>query len=571
MANISRKNFFSILKEDLVEEKISHKEYTFKDPSNKDIPRHLQKTSTGIGTYSGPWGETQIIHLLRRTLFGFSKDDITFFKNKSLSECVQQLLDVSSVQPEPPLNNYGNNANQNDPAVPFGQTWVNAAINPNLEGARINSFKSWWAGLMLNQDRNIREKMTLFWHHHFATEALVVQDSRFIYKHNSLLRSNCLGNFKDFVKQVTLDPAMLVYLNGNQNTKTAPDENYSRELQELFTIGKGLANHYTESDVKEAARVLTGWRTNRTGISTFFDSSKHDIGNKSFSSFYNNYTIVGKSGLNAGNLELDELLNMIFNHNEVSKHVVRKIYRFFVYYVIDENVEKNVIEPLATLFRNNNYNIKLLMETLLKSEHFYDVLNNGCMIKNPLDHVIGLAKQTKLLFPNSSNIQTQYAHWQYTMQYAAVLSMHLGDPPSVAGWPAYYQNPQYYELWINSDSLPKRNLLCDYILYTGYSRFGHKLMIDVISFAESLTNPANPNDLLNEVIKLIYPSDISIETKTFIKNAILLSGQTGDYIWTDAWNAYVANPDNTMNRDAVKVRLQALLKYLMGQAEYQLH
>ncbi|MCG9879306.1 MAG: DUF1800 domain-containing protein [Bacteroidia bacterium] len=571
MASISRKNFLSLISEEVIDKEPLIKDYPFKDPSNKDLPRHLQKTSSGIGAYSGPWGETQIIHLLRRTLFGFSKDDLTFFKGKNLTECVQLLLDVSSVQPAPPVNNYGNNANQNDPAVPYGETWVNAAINPNLEGARINSFKSWWLGLMVNQERNIREKMTLFWHHHFATEALVVQDSRFIYKHNALLRSMCLGNFKDFVKQITLDPAMLVYLNGNQNTKTAPDENYARELQELFTIGKGLAIHYTESDVKEAARVLTGWRTNRTGIGSFFDSTKHDTGNKTFSSFYNNYVITGKSGSNAGNIELDDLLQMIFNHTEVSKHIVRKIYRFFVYYVIDENVEKNVIEPLALLFRNNNYNIKIVMETLLKSEHFYDVLNNGCMIKNPIDHLVGLSRQTKLVFPNSSNPQTQYAHWQYAMQYAAILSMHIGDPPAVAGWPPYYQNPQYYELWINSDSLPKRNLACDSLLYTGYTRFGFKLMIDVLSFAQNLTNPANPNDLLNEIIKLIYPSDLSSETKTFIKNSILLSGQTGDYIWTDSWNAYVANPDNVMTKDAVKVRLQALLKYLMGQAEYQLH
>jgi len=571
MAKISRKAFFSAAGSEVFQSESPLKEYPYIDPSNQHIPRHLQKTSTGIGTYTGPWGDAQILHLLKRSLFGVSKADLTHFKGKSLSECIDQLINFSNTPPPPPLNNYGNNANQNDPAVPFGQTWVNAAVNPNLEGARIFSFKSWWTSLMLNQDRNIREKMTLFWHNHFASESLVVQDSRFVYKHNALLRSMCLGNFKEFVKQVTIDPAMLLYLNGNQNTKTAPDENYARELQELFTIGKNLSSHYTEEDVRAAARVLTGWRINRNGISSFFDSTKHDTTSKVFSSFYNNYNLVGRSGVNAGNLELDDLLNMIFAHPEVAKHIVRKLYRFFVYYVIDESVETNVIEPLANLFRNNNYNIKIVVETLLKSEHFYDPLNMGCIIKSPMDHLIGLARQTNIQFPDNSNLQTQYAHWQYVMQYGSILSQHLGDPPSVAGWPAYYEDPQYYEIWINSDSLPKRNLVCDQMIYTGYSRFGFKLAIDTIAFAESLQNPANPNDLLQEIIQLLYPSNLSENTKTFIKNSILLSGQTGDYIWTDAWNAYKANPNNTQLKDTIKIRLQSLLKYLMGQAEYQLH
>ena len=570
MAKISRKAFFSAASSEFLNTESPLKEYPYQDPSNQNLPRHLQKTSTGIGAYAGPWGNDQIMHLLKRSLFGVSKADFNYFKGKSLSECVNILINYDPTPPAPPLNNYGNNANQNDPAVPYGQTWVNAAINPNLEGARIFSFKSWWTSLMLNQDRNIREKMTLFWHNHFATESLVVQDSRYVYKHNTLLRANCLGNFKDFVKQITIDPAMLDYLNGNQNTKTAPDENYARELQELFTIGKNLSIHYSEEDVKAAARVLTGWRTNRTGINSFFDATKHDTESKVFSSFYNNYTVIGRSGSNAGNLELDDLLTMIFSQAELAKHIVRKLYRFFVYYIIDESVERNVIEPLANQFRSNNYNIKIVLETLLKSEHFYDPLNRGCMIKSPLDHLIGIAKQTKLQYPDASNVQTQYAHWQYTMQYGTILNQHLGDPPNVAGWPAYYEDPQYYEIWINSDSLPKRNLACDQLLYTGFSRFGFKLVIDCLAFAEDMQNPSNPNDLLNEIIQLMYPSDLSVNTKNFIKNSILLSGQTGDYIWTDAWNAYKANPSNTMLKDAVKIRIQALLKYLMGQAEYQL-
>ncbi|OYU96535.1 MAG: hypothetical protein CFE21_09125 [Bacteroidetes bacterium B1(2017)] len=566
MAKITRKEFLNIRGS----EPSVDKTYPYVDPSNKDLPRHLQKTSTGINPYQGTWGDAQIMHLLRRTLFGVSKADLDFFKTKTMVQSVDFLLTLPTNPPPPPLNHYGYNTGQADPDVANGETWVNAPANPNLNGARIQSLKFWWAGLMLNQDRSLREKMTLFWHNHFSTEMISVQEARLSYKHHALLRSMCLGNFKELVKQISIDPAMLIYLNGEKNTKTAPDENYGRELQELFTVGKDLTAHYTEEDVKQAARVLTGWRTNRAGLTSFFDSTKHDTGNKTFSSFYNSTTITGRSNSQAGLDELNDLLTMIFAQQEVAKYICRKLYRYFVYYVIDESVETNVIVPLANLFRNNNYELKIVVETLLKSEHFYDVLNQACMIKQPVDHVVGLARQTNLVYPSASNVQVLYGHWQITQQYPLILGQDIGDPPNVAGWPAFYQEPQYYELWINSDSLPKRNSLCDYLLYSGYTKFSYKLIIDCVGFAEQFPNASNPNLLLDQILQLLYPVDISSTVKTTLKTSFLLSGQSSDSYWTDAWNAYLAAPTDLAKKAAVNSRLQALLKYVMGQAEYQL-
>lgn len=566
MEKISRKDFLEfktptepVLKND-----------TYVDPSNKDLPRHLQKTSTGVNTYTGTFGDAQLMHLLRRTMFGVKKQDLDYFRGKTMVQVVDELLTLPSNPPPPPLNHYGYNAAMADPDVPNGTTWVNAPNNPLLNGARIQSLKFWWAGLCLNQDRSIREKMTLFWHNHFATEAITVQDSRFSYRHVALLRSMCLGNFKEFVKQITIDPAMLIYLNGDKNTKTAPDENYGRELQELFTVGKDLPNHYTEDDVKAAARVLTGWRNNRLTSTSFFDVTKHDTGNKTFSAFYNNTVITGRSNSTAGLDELNDLLNMIFAQQEVAKYICRKLYRFFVYYVIDESVENNVIVPLANLFRTSNYDIKPVIDKLLKSEHFYDSLNMGCMIKAPLDHVMGMARQMNIQYPDPSNVQQLYGHWQMAQQYALVLSQDLGDPPNVAGWPAYYEDPQYYELWINSDSLPKRNSLADYLVYIGYTRFGYKVMIDAPVFASQFSTPADPNALINQLTALVYPMDPSATIKSYLKTTFLLSGQASDSYWTDAWNAYAAAPTDAAKKAAVNSRLQALLKYMFGQAEYQL-
>lgn len=568
MASLNRKQFF----QNLATEALTEKElpvYPYKDPSNKDVPKTLRKTSTGISPYQGPWTETEIKHLCRRVLFGVSKADIDFFKTKTMNQSVDALLNFSATDPEPPLNNYSANVNFPDANVPLGQTWVNANENGLLSGVRRASFKAWWMGLMINQERTIREKMTLFWHHHFATESSIIQLARFTYDHHKMLRQNCLGNFKNLTRLVSTDCAMLVYLNGEKNTKTAPDENFGRELQELFTVGKDLPNNYTEEDVKAAARIMTGWRNNRTGYTSFFDSTKHDSTNKQFSAFYNNTVITGKTGT-AGATELDDLINMIFNHEEVAKYICRKIYRFFVYYVIDENVETNVIVPLATIFRNSGYNIKTVMDTLLKSEHFYDSLNRGCVIKSPTDHLVGIARTFNILLPSPTNVTQTYSHLGYIQQIGMVLGQDIGDAPNVAGWAAYWQSPQYYELWINSDSLPKRNQICDGLIYTGINRQGFKLIIDPIAFVGQFNTPENPNELINQIVSLIYAIDVSVATKTQLKTAFLLSGQESDYYWTDAWSAYVSAPTDTAKKQAVYTRLQGLFKYLMGLAEFQL-
>ncbi|HCP93556.1 MAG TPA: hypothetical protein DIU05_05930 [Bacteroidetes bacterium] len=570
MAKISRRIFLKDAATTIVQEKPTFATIDYIDPSNKTLPRHLAKTSTGLTEYTGLFNEAQILHLLRRTLLGLSKADVDFFKTKTMSEAVDSILNIPPNPPPPPLNNYGNNANTADPTVPFGQTWVNAAVNPNLEGARMSSFKSWWIRLMLTPNRNISEKMTLFWHNHFATQTTIVQDSRYVYKHHSLLRANCLGDFKELVKQVTIDPAMLVYLNGEDNTKKSPDENYGRELQELFTIGKDIAEHYTEDDVKAAARVLTGWRNSRTNIASFFDTTKHDTNNKQFSSFYNNTVINGRTGTNAGMDELNDMLNMIFAHQETSKYICRKLYRYFIYYVIDESVETNVIEPLAKAFRDSNYDIKVVVSKLLKSEHFFDPLNMGCMIKQPIDQVIGSSRMMELVFPDASNIQTQYAHWIYLQQFSALCGQDIGDPPNVAGWPAYYEDPQFYELWINSDTLPKRNLYNDTMLYNGFNRFSFKLIYDTISFVNQFPNPEDPNALISAISTLCHPVPLSQASKDTIKKAYLLSGQDSDIYWTDAWNTYKNNPTNAAAKKTITDRLQAMMKYMFGLAEYQL-
>lgn len=523
------------------------------------------RTHSGLTEYTGTFGEAEVLHLLKRTTFGATKDDLDYFKTKTMTQAVDELLDVDYTPPSPPINNY-NTGTSIDPIIAPGQTWVNN-YNGNFNGQRVSSFKRWWMGQMINQDRTIRERMVLFWHNHFATETNVYGWPNMAYNQNKLLRDNVLKNFKTLVKAVSIDAAMLIYLNGERNTKTAPDENYSRELQELFTLGKGPDSQYTEDDVIQGARVLTGFRVNRSNGTVYFDPSRHDTENKTFSSFYNGTTIYGKTGAD-GATELDAMVDMIFTQVEVAKYIARKVYRWFVYYEIDAATEANVITPLAATFRNSGYEIKPMLEQLFKSEHFFDTVNRGALIKSPIDFAVGMMRQfeisTNADFPDGNDYVEQYYMWYLLQYYSAIQQQDIGDPPSVAGWQAYYQVPQFHELWINSETLPNRNKVSDYIATTGFTYNGFKMKIDPAKLASKFSTVADPGDFIDDLVAFFFTLDVTAPQKDYMKS-ILLGGQSQDYYWTNEWNAYLNSQPNS-----AELKLTLLFKYIMNLSEYQL-
>ncbi|MFN8250678.1 MAG: DUF1800 domain-containing protein [Ferruginibacter sp.] len=539
---------------------------------NSPVSFSPSRTLSGINPYTGAWGTNEVIHLLKRTMFGAKKADVDYFLTKTMSQAVDELLNPTAADPAPPVKEYATSANATTPDsnIAQGTTWIND-INSDgtVQGQRRASYKKWWTGVMLNQDRSIREKMILFWVNHFGNESNDVGNANWIYKQHALLRQYCLGNFKQLMHDITIDVAMLRYLNGYLNTATAPDENYGRELQELFTVGKGPDSHYTESDVKEAAKVLTGWQVNGTTYQSVFTSGRHSTANKTFSSFYGNTVITGRTGATAGELELNDLLNMIFSSSEVAKFMVRKLYRWFVYYDIDAGTEANVISPLADIFRQNNYNIKPVLTVLFKSEHFFDVLNQGCMIKTPADIVIGSMREFDTKMPALSDWDTNYGHWNTLYAHMTNQGLNLHDPPNVAGLPAYYQEPLFHEIWITTDSLPKRNQYTDIMTSTGYSRNSFRMQFDFVTWAKTLPNPGNPNDLVDDALKYLYRISLSPQVKQQLKSQMLLTGQQYDYYWTNAWMAYIASP-TAANLNIVNTRLKALFQYLMNLSEYQL-
>lgn len=515
----------------------------------------------GLTPYNGNWTVNEVAHLLKRTMFGAIKTDIDYFLSLSPGAAVDELLN-NVTTPSPPVRDYGLLEDEgvfyDDLGVAIGQTWVNdpnTASYPEVRGQinsrRVSSLKKWWSGLIINQNRSIQEKMVLFWHHHFSIQESEVGNAQILYRHHNLLRTNALGNFKTLVREVTIDPAMLIHLNGYLNSRQAPDENYARELQELFAVGKGDDSLYTEDDVIAAARVLTGWRINDNPLGSYLDTGAHDTGSKIFSAFYNNTTINGSTD---PDMELDALIDMIFNTTEAARFICRKLYKWFVYYEIDDATETDVIIPMAQVLQSNNYDVRPALSILFKSEHFYDVLNQACYIKNPFDIIVGTLREFNVNFPAYTDYSTGYPLFNSIYQNAAEMQQELFQPPDVSGWPSYYQEPMHYELWVNSNSLPKRADFTDALV--------NDAVIDVRAFANYSSNPSDPNQLIDDVTALLLRYPLSANSKTYVKTHFLTNNTTDDTIWTNAWNSN--------NNTVINTSLREMFKFLMNLPEFHL-
>lgn len=536
-----------------------------------------------ITPYTGPFGRPELQHLLRRTLFGCTVADRAHFEGMSLSAVVDELLSYTN-DTTPPIRAYADengNVNGIDPTVPFGSTWVNSAQGPDPDTdvieVRIRSWAAWWMGLMVGQQRNLREKLTVFWHNHMPTQVAIVYQSEMQYSMNQLLRTHSKGNFRQLIHDVTLEPAMLYYLNGYLNVAAAPDENYARELLELFTLGQGSG--YTEDDVQAAARVLTGWTFTQENAGqptlpqALFFPPNHTTTNKQFSAFFNNTVIQGQSGVNAGENELNALLDMILANAECSRFICRELYRFFVHGDISQQAETDVIEPLAQLFRDHvdaPDQIAIVMRALLTSDHFFSPVIRGCMVKSPIDLVVGDYRLFQFPQPDGPLYEARYHVNLEHFWLAAYAGQNLLEPPNVAGWPAYYLFPSYDELWLDTATFPQRNNSLLAVIYGTVETPGNTVLpdnanlqfgVDIVAFAQQLSDPADPNTLIQDLCDLLYVNPISATVKQQLKQGYLLFGQLSDVYWTEAYEAYIADP-NTTNMTAQLV--PEILRWLIG-------
>lgn len=527
----------------------------------------LPPVNATLAPYTGAWNFEQAAHLLRRTTFAPSLAQIKEVVELGLDATIQQLFQELPL-PDPPVNYYNRNE-----VVHIGETWVNKPyLGNNISISRERSLQSWTLELLLTEGISIREKLTLFWHNHFAINE--IQDSTFVYKYITLLRTNAWGNFRDLVKEVTIDPAMLRFLNGNQNRKGAPNENYARELMELFTIGKGDQvgpgdyTTFTEQDVAEMARALTGWRDRgylmedaSEKVEAYFTANRHDQTPKRLSHRFNNEVIT-----DMGDQEYAHVVDIIFQQREVARFICRKFYRWFVYYKIDATVEAEVIEPMAQILIDNNFEVKPVLEALLKSEHFFNILSVGPMIKNPIDFIISVIKPLNLTLP--SDIEKRYETLRDFFNETGPMQMQYYNPPEVAGWKPYYQKPAFYRIWINSSTLNRRMAFVDNTIYNGSSMVNGKMQLDVLAFVKNLEDPYDPNKVVERIAQIYMPQPLTQGQLTSLKE-ILLPGLP-DYEWGVEFSDHVANPGDTQLANALDSKLRDLIATMMKMAEFYL-
>lgn len=545
---------------------------------------------------TGALGLKNAGHLLRRATFGPTQKNINDFSQLTVDQAIE-ILFQEMPEPEPPI----------DPLT--GDNWFNPKPGPdnspedNLRGY----FMTWHLELMRNETPNVRERIVWFLHAHMPVSFSKVEWSTPVYYQNKLYRHFAFGSFKQLFTKLVIDNAMLWYLDNTLNYATDPNENFAREMLELYTIGKGPQiapgdyTNYTEDDVKEAARVLTGWVVDmelntydpellpQTKIAQGYVytwgndnlAALHDAGVKTFSDKFQNTqiqpneVISGYATEDATKDELNQLMNMVFSQDETARYLVRKIYRLFVYYKITDEVEQDIIEPLAQTLRQNNYSISEVLKRLFKSQHFYDMDNSqtednhiGSLIKSPVDLLIGTVRFFNIEPPQ--NLEKKYELYDFFIQYLYVMGISYYHPDDVAGFPAYFQEPNYNRNWITSTNLAYRYYMI-WPFIEGIKNANDEILAQIdllnwVSNSNNISNPADATVLVTELTEGLFAAQLPAERFDYFLNAVFLE-DLSLYYWTNEWENY----QNGGSDEIVKALLTRLLWALMQTPEAQLY
>lgn len=526
-------------------------------------------------------------HLLRRASFNYSKSTIDAIARLTPLQAVEQLLKPTTnklLEPYDPLPKDN----------PDGY-WLSSDIEPwKFDGQnRKRSFvAAWWIYNAINET-SLKHKLSFFLHSCFT----VAKDdgagtSSSFFDYVRLLDHYAYGNIKTLATKITLDNSMLIYLNNTNNKANNPNENYAREYLELFTIlkgeqiGDGDYTNYTESDVVQAARVFSGFRTKadrtiideETGLPKgYAHKNRHDSGDKQFSSAFNNTIIKGRDTEDGMMDELQDFTDMIFDQEETAKAYCRKLYRYFVKSEWDETVENTIINELANTFRDNNYEIIPVVRQLLESKHFYDEDNSnnsdeiiGSIVKSPLQ----LFSEVYTFFKvESANPHTEPLHFYRNFFFYFVNFSFLGgaglnmfSPDSVAGYPAHYQEPDFDRHWFSSTTIISRYKLMQSLIYSTNTIAGGKIyttMNNPALIEEIISDPSDPYVMIEELATYLYPEPIdSSRIDYFIK---VLMGDYSPTYWAPLWQAY----KNGQEEATVKYLIDTLLIAMVNATEFQ--
>lgn len=380
--------------------------------------RHAAQAASAMG-----FDEARL--LLSRTAFGATPTEIHALETQDYTTAVDRLLATARSQaatPAPAWVDLGpeevrrrQRAAETEAAAKKGVDGKSLQVTrPVQEQGR--ELRNWWVEEMLTTNQPLVERMVLFWHNHFTSSMMKVRYAPALFRQNALFRREALGNFATLLKDVARDPAMLIYLDGMRNVARQPNENFARELLELFTLGEG---HYGEADIKAAARAFTGWTIDPESGQFVSKPQNHDDGEKTF---------LGRTGRFGG----DEILAILLEHPRTAETIVEKLWREFVSLTPDPVTVKS----LAASFRDGGYEIKPLLRSLLLSPAFRDPANRGALIKSPVELIVGTVHVLGLPVPEKTQL----------VRMMQGLGQSPFDPPNVKGWPGG-------ESWISTYTL----------------------------------------------------------------------------------------------------------------------
>jgi uncharacterized protein (DUF1800 family) len=380
------------------------------------------------------WNDATAAHLLNRAGFGGTPDEIERTRQKGLTAAVRDLVDVKSDAANVPPPAWAHPRNiraqrmEIKAAKDKGENFQSKIREVRMmEGDEMIDLRRWWLDRMLNGPAPLLEKMTLFWHGHFATSIQKVRDAYWIWLQNDTLRRNALGSFGALAKKMSRDPAMMIYLDLQQSRQEHPNENWARELMELFTVGIG---NYSEQDIRESARAFTGYRIDYTTQQFRFAPFQQDPRTKTF---------MGRSG----NLNGDEIIDMLVSKPACAQFIGRKVWRFFV----EDEPSTAVVDSVAATIRKHDFEMRPLLREIFSSAEFYSDRAMGTQIKSPAQYIVQTSKL--LSAPAPPPLAAQNAMRQ--------MGQILFAPPNVKGWDGGKQ-------WISTSTLLFRYNFANYLI-----------------------------------------------------------------------------------------------------------
>ncbi len=531
-------------------------------------------------------------HLLRRASFVYSKTVIDQFSLLTPSQALDLLLANTPLTLPVPYDPQPTSAPDG-----FWTESTNPPYSFISQPRKRSIVAGWWWFNAINSP-TLKYKLCHFLSTRFTVEKSLCGASTYFYDHLRLLLFYSYGNYKTLAKKMTLDNSMLTYLNNTTNSKSAPNENYAREFFELFTIGKGpqitAGNYttYTENDIIAAARVLTGFKVKSdrsvidpiTGIPKGYNvySAHENKEAKVFSAAFGNTVIPSATDANGMDIELNSFVDMVFNQKATARNICRKMYIYFVKSTISQEVETDIIIPLADDLYNNGYEIAPVLRKLLESQHFYDLDDTnktdetlGGIIKSPLQQISEIVTYLKATIPNPTTNPVEFYinFWNNFVHDTFLLgaNMVLFDPESVAGHLAYYQSPSYDKNWISSSTLIAKYRLGESLLdgfnrIKGNANIRAKINIStVIKNGNLISNAADAYTLTAELCNALFAQVPDTARINYFMNSFLLQGLQ-DYYWSSAWGSYLSNNNNSV----VEPRLKLLVSKILSAPESQI-